>query len=71
MTPIIYRKVIHHLTPDAPTPPRGLGDVVANLTKAVGVKPCGGCQKRQEALNRLVPFAQQPQMQPPDEPKTP
>lgn len=35
---------------------RGLGDVVAAATKAVGIKPCGGCQKRREALNRMVPF---------------
>lgn len=33
----------------------GLGDVVAGATKAVGVKPCGGCQKRREALNRATP----------------
>ena len=32
----------------------GLGDAVANATKAAGVKPCGGCQQRQEALNRRV-----------------
>ena len=35
---------------------RGLGDVIASATKAVGIKPCGGCRKRQEKLNQLVPF---------------
>lgn len=40
-------------------PMRGLGDAVARVTSAVGVKPCGGCKKRQEALNRLVPFGEQ------------
>lgn len=35
---------------------RGLGDVVAAVTSAVGIKPCGGCKRRQEALNGLVPF---------------
>jgi len=35
---------------------RGLGDAVASATKAFGFRPCGGCSKRQEALNRLVPF---------------
>jgi hypothetical protein len=35
---------------------RGLGDVVAAATSAVGVKPCGGCKKRQEALNKMFPF---------------
>ena len=33
----------------------GLGDVVAAATGAVGVKPCGGCKKRQQALNRATP----------------
>lgn len=33
----------------------GLGDVVAGATKAVGIKPCGACQKRREALNQATP----------------
>lgn len=41
-------------------PVRGLGDVVARMTKAVGIKPCGPCQKRREALNRMVPFNRKP-----------
>ena len=36
-------------------PVRGLGDVVATVTKAVGMRPCGGCGKRRQALNRIVP----------------
>ena len=41
-----------------PTPDRirGLGDVVARVTKAVGIRECVGCKKRREALNRAVPF---------------
>lgn len=35
----------------------GIGDAVAATTSAVGVKPCGGCLRRQEALNRLTPRA--------------
>lgn len=44
---------------------RGLGDVVERITTATGMKaaveyvnggPCSGCKKRQEALNRAVPF---------------
>lgn len=35
---------------------RGLGDVVASATKAIGIKPCGGCTERQKWLNKLVPF---------------
>lgn len=38
---------------------RGLGDVVAAMTKAVGIAPCGGCKERQEQLNRLIPFGKQ------------
>ena len=33
----------------------GLGDAVAAATKAVGVKPCGGCARRQQALNAATP----------------
>lgn len=36
----------------------GLGDVVAAVTKAVGIKPCSGCRKRQSWLNKLIPFGQ-------------
>lgn len=35
---------------------KGLGDVVKAITTYVGIKPCGGCQKRAEALNRAVVF---------------
>ena len=35
---------------------RGLGDTIAKMTKAVGIKPCGGCKKRQEWLNKKVPY---------------
>jgi hypothetical protein len=36
---------------------RGLGDAIAKLTSAVGIQPCGGCKKRQEMLNKIVPFS--------------
>lgn len=43
-----------------PAPPgrrfRGLGDVIAAGTSAVGIPACKGCKDRQAALNRLVPF---------------
>jgi hypothetical protein len=39
---------------------RGLGDVVAAATSMVGIKPCGGCKQRQEALNKMFPFGQNP-----------
>lgn len=38
----------------------GLGDVVAAATKAIGIKPCGACQQRREALNKIVPFGDNP-----------
>jgi hypothetical protein len=34
----------------------GLGDVVKKATTAVGIKPCGGCQRRAATLNRAVVF---------------
>lgn len=35
---------------------RGLGDVVAAVTKWLGLRECESCEKRREALNRAVPF---------------
>jgi len=35
----------------------GLGDVIKRLTYAVGIKPCGGCQRRAAALNRWLVFS--------------
>lgn len=35
---------------------QGLGDTVKAITTAVGIKPCGPCQKRAEKLNRMVPY---------------
>ena len=35
---------------------RGLGDTIAKVTSAIGIKPCGGCNERREALNKLVPY---------------
>lgn len=35
----------------------GLGDVIKRATYAIGVKPCGGCQRRAAVLNRLMVFS--------------
>lgn len=35
----------------------GLGDVIKKATSYIGVKTCGGCQKRAESLNQRVVFA--------------
>jgi len=48
----------------APAPMRGLGDLVAKIAdpiaKAVGIdKAKCGCAKRQETLNKLLPFQRQ------------
>gem|GEM_PF-3352779 len=37
-------------------PSRGLGDTIAKVTKVVGIKPCGGCRKRQKKLNEMFPY---------------
>lgn len=34
----------------------GLGDVVQRVTYAMGIKPCGGCERRAAALNRRMVF---------------
>lgn len=35
---------------------QGLGDVVAAVTKRLGIPECGGCKARRAALNQTVPF---------------
>jgi hypothetical protein len=35
----------------------GLGDVIKRATYAMGMKPCGGCERRAAALNRWVGFS--------------
>lgn len=35
---------------------RGLGDIVAKVTKAVGLRTCGGCERRRKALNKMFNF---------------
>ena len=37
-------------------PAVGLGDVVKRVTTSVGVRPCGGCGRRAQAMNRRVVF---------------
>lgn len=34
----------------------GLGDVIKRVTHVVGVKPCGGCERRAAALNSRFVF---------------
>ena len=34
----------------------GLGDVIKRATSYIGIKPCGGCERRAAALNRWVVF---------------
>lgn len=35
----------------------GLGDVIKRATYAVGIRPCGGCEKRAAAMNRWMVFS--------------
>ena len=34
----------------------GLGDVVKRVTYAMGIKPCGGCERRAAAMRRWMVF---------------
>ena len=34
----------------------GLGDAIKRATYAMGLTPCGGCEKRAAALNRWMVF---------------
>ena len=49
MSPSDYQKLCDEYSPP------GLGDKIARATKAMGIKPCGGCGRRQDKLNRLIP----------------
>lgn len=42
------------LNPEAKA--RGLGDTIAKITHALHIPQCGGCKKREELLNGLVPY---------------
>jgi hypothetical protein len=44
-------------------PFRGLGDVIAAATTAVGIRPCAGCDKRKDQLNAAVPFTESSESQ--------
>jgi hypothetical protein len=35
----------------------GLGTALKRITTAVGVPPCGGCNKRADALDRFLAFS--------------
>jgi hypothetical protein len=34
----------------------GLGDAITRVTSYIGLRPCGGCQRRAAALNRWMVF---------------
>ena len=45
--------------PSLPKPSRGVGDTVEKIIHKVSggrVKSCGGCKKRRDALNKLLPY---------------
>ena len=54
--PILSDKPPRRNCPKAPS--RGLGDTIAKITRAVGIRPCSGCKKRQAALNRRFPYGE-------------
>jgi hypothetical protein len=35
----------------------GLGDAIKRATSTVGIRPCGGCDRRAAALNRWFAFS--------------
>ncbi len=32
----------------------GVGDIIKRVTSTVGIQPCGGCEQRARALNRVL-----------------
>ncbi len=41
-------------------PSTGFGDTIKKVTDKLGIKQCGGCKRRQEKLNRLFPYKEEP-----------
>jgi len=35
----------------------GLGDAIKRVTYSMGIKPCGGCERRAAALNQWMRFS--------------
>jgi hypothetical protein len=35
----------------------GLGDAIKRVTSSIGIKPCGGCERRASALNGWLVFS--------------
>lgn len=35
---------------------KGAGDLVKVVTDALGIEQCDGCEKRQDQMNKLIPF---------------
>ncbi len=56
-----HRQRLREMTNNAhgPKPSKGLGDTVSKVTKAMGIKECGGCKRRRERLNKLVPYGKE------------
>jgi hypothetical protein len=36
---------------------RGAGDLIANITSSVGIRPCESCKDRQKKLNQIISFS--------------
>jgi hypothetical protein len=41
-------------------PSKGLGDSIKKVTDALKIPQCGACKRRQEKLNRLFPYKNNP-----------
>ena len=48
-----YRVHLPGFVPDEDT---GLGDLIKRVTYRMGIKPCGGCERRAAALNHWMVF---------------
>lgn len=62
--PVQYPTVVRIPTPFAVSGEVGLGDVIKQVTAALGIPPCAPCQARAEALNRRIVFSNRPRSSP-------
>jgi hypothetical protein len=49
-------QLVHKIRAERGNKSEGLGDTVKKITQKLGIKQCGGCQKRQASLNKLFPY---------------
>lgn len=54
--PQLRARIVDGVVEQWDRPSQGLGDTVEKITRKLGIKPCGGCKRRRDKLNRAIPY---------------